>query len=36
MGLAVAEMEIEERPNEPSLFFAADKTDPGAYNLPLY
>jgi len=36
MGPAVAEMEIEERPNEPFLFFAADKTDPGAYNLPLF
>jgi len=36
MGPAVAEMEIEERPSEPFLFFAADKTDPGAYNLPLY
>lgn len=36
MGPAVAEMEIEERPNESFLFFAADKTDPGAYNLPLY
>jgi fructose 1,6-bisphosphate aldolase/phosphatase len=36
MGPAVAEMEIDERPNEPFLFFAADKTDPGAYNLPLY
>ena len=36
MGPAVAEMEIEERRNEPFLFFAADKTDPGAYNLPLY
>lgn len=36
MGPAVAEMEIEERPNEPFVFFAADKTDPGAYNLPLY
>ena len=36
MGPAVAEMEIEERPNEPFLLFAADKTDPGAYNLPLY
>jgi hypothetical protein len=23
-------------PGEPFLFFAADKTDPGAYNLPLY
>jgi len=36
LGPAVAEMEINERPNEPFLFFAADKTDPGAYNLPLY
>lgn len=36
MGPAVAELEIEERPKEPFLFFAADKTDPGAYNLPLY
>lgn len=36
MGPAVAEMEIEERPAEPFLFFAADKTEPGAFNLPLY
>jgi fructose 1,6-bisphosphate aldolase/phosphatase len=36
MGPAVAEMEIDERPAEPVLFFAADKTDPGAFNLPLY
>ncbi len=36
MGPAVAEMEIDERAGEPFLFFAADKTDPGAYNLPLY
>lgn len=36
MGPAVAEMEIDERDNEPFVFFAADKTDPGAYNLPLY
>jgi fructose 1,6-bisphosphate aldolase/phosphatase len=36
MGPAVAEIEFEERPSEPFLFFAADKTDPGAYNLPLY
>jgi fructose 1,6-bisphosphate aldolase/phosphatase len=36
MGPAVAEIEFEERPNEPFLFFAADKTDPGCYNLPLY
>jgi fructose 1,6-bisphosphate aldolase/phosphatase len=36
MGPAVAELEFIERPNEPFLFFAADKTDPGAYNLPIY
>jgi fructose 1,6-bisphosphate aldolase/phosphatase len=36
MGPACAEMEFEERPNEPFLFFAADKTDPGAFNFPLY
>jgi len=36
MGPAVAEMEFDERQNEPFLFFAADKTDPGAFNLPLY
>jgi fructose 1,6-bisphosphate aldolase/phosphatase len=36
MGPAVAEMEIESRAAEPFLLFAADKTDPGAFNLPLY
>jgi len=36
LGPAVAEMEFEERKAEPFLLFAADKTDPGAYNLPLY
>ncbi|MBI4553962.1 MAG: fructose 1,6-bisphosphatase [Candidatus Latescibacteria bacterium] len=36
LGPAVAELEFEERPNEPFLLFMADKTDPGAYNLPLY
>lgn len=36
LGPAVAEMEIEERLAEPFVFFAADKTDPGAYNLPFY
>lgn len=36
MGPAVAEMEIEERKSEPFLMFSADKTEPGAYNLPLY
>jgi fructose 1,6-bisphosphate aldolase/phosphatase len=36
MGPQVAEMEIEERPSEPFLMFCADKTEPGAFNLPLY
>jgi len=36
LGPAVAEMEFDERPNEPFLLFTADKTEPGAYNLPLY
>ncbi|WP_242343780.1 fructose-1,6-bisphosphate aldolase/phosphatase [Anaeromyxobacter terrae] len=36
MGPAVAEMEFEERAAEPFLLLAADKTDPGAFDLPLY
>ncbi len=36
MGPAAAELEFGERPNEPFVVFAADKTDPGCYNLPLY
>ena len=36
MGPAVAEMTFQERPSEPFLFFAADKTDPGAFNYPLF
>lgn len=36
MGPAVVEMTFTERAAEPFLFFAADKTDPGAFNLPLY
>lgn len=36
MGPQVAEMEIEERPADPFLMFMADKTEPGAFNLPLY
>ncbi len=35
-GPGVAEFEIVERPSEPFLVFAADKTEPGAWNLPLY
>lgn len=36
MGPGVCEMEFEERPNEPFVFLQADKTDPGAFNLPMY
>lgn len=36
MGPAVAELNFVERPGEPFLMFMADKTEPGAYNLPLY
>ena len=36
MGPQVAEMEFEERKAEPFLMFMADKTEPGAFNLPLY
>jgi len=36
MGPGVAEMEIEERESEPIIVFAADKTEPGAWNLILY
>ena len=36
MGPAVAELEFDERENEPFIVFLADKTEPGAYNLPLY
>lgn len=35
-GPGVAELELEERPSEPFVVFAADKTEPGAWNLPLY
>lgn len=36
MGPQVAEMEIEEREAEQFLMVMADKTEPGAFNLPLY
>jgi fructose 1,6-bisphosphate aldolase/phosphatase len=36
MGPGVAEMEFEERKSEPVIVFMADKTEPGAWNLPLY
>ena len=36
MGPGVAEIEFEERPSDPVIVFAADKTDPGAFSLPFY
>lgn len=36
LGPGIAELEFEERPSEPIVVFAADKTEPGAWNLPLY
>ncbi|MGI6643799.1 MAG: fructose-1,6-bisphosphate aldolase/phosphatase [Bacillota bacterium] len=36
LGPGVAEMEFEERQSEPVIIFMADKTEPGAWNLPLY
>jgi fructose 1,6-bisphosphate aldolase/phosphatase len=36
MGPGVAEMEFEERKSEPVIVFMADKTEPGAWNFPLF
>ncbi|MDH4139989.1 MAG: fructose-1,6-bisphosphate aldolase/phosphatase [Coriobacteriia bacterium] len=36
MGPGCAEMTFEVRPSEPVIIFLADKTEPGAWNLPLY
>lgn len=36
MGPGVAEMTIMERKSEPVIVFMADKTSPGAWNLPLF
>ncbi len=36
MGPGVAEMEFVERKSEPVIVFMADKTSPGAWNLPLF
>ena len=36
MGPGCAEMAFEERKSEPVIVFAADKTSPGAWNMPLY
>lgn len=35
-GPGYAELELVERPSEPVICFLADKTHPGAWNLPLY
>jgi len=36
MGPGVAEMEFEERAAEPVVAFMMDKTEPGAFNLPIF
>ncbi|MBX7076151.1 MAG: fructose-1,6-bisphosphatase [Methanobacteriaceae archaeon] len=36
MGPGVAEMEFKERPSDPVIVFCMDKTEPGAFNLPIY
>jgi len=36
MGPGVAELEFEERASDPLVILLADKTSPGAWNLPLY
>ncbi len=36
MGPGVAEIEMDERPSEVFCIFAADKTEPGAFNFPLW
>ena len=36
LGPGFAELEFEERPSEPVILFLADKTEPGAWNLPLF
>lgn len=36
MGPGYAELDFEERHSEPIICFLADKTEPGAWNLPLY
>lgn len=36
LGPGIAEMQFEERKSEPVIIFMADKTEPGAWNLPLY
>ncbi|AUB55856.1 MULTISPECIES: fructose-1,6-bisphosphate aldolase/phosphatase [Methanobacterium] len=36
MGPGCAEMEFKERPSDPVVVFCMDKTEPGAFNLPIF
>ena len=36
MGPGIAEIEMDERPSEVFCIFAADKTEPGAFNFPFW
>jgi fructose 1,6-bisphosphate aldolase/phosphatase len=36
MGPGCAEMEFKERPSDPVIIFCCDKTEPGAFNLPVF
>ncbi|QGN07985.1 fructose 1,6-bisphosphatase [Halorhabdus sp. CBA1104] len=36
LGPGAAELEFTERPSDPIVVFAMDKTEPGAFNLPMY
>jgi len=36
MGPGCAEMEFKERPSDPVVIFCCDKTEPGAFNMPLF
>jgi fructose 1,6-bisphosphate aldolase/phosphatase len=36
MGPGIAEVEFEERKSDPFIVFMMDKTEPGAFNLPMY
>ncbi len=36
MGPGCAEMEFKERPSDPVVVFCMDKTEPGAFNMPLF
>ena len=36
MGPGCAEMEFKERPSDPVIVFCCDKTEPGAFNMPIF